>query len=133
MIQEHVAKLMRGIDIGLGCSVVTGTKQNLKSVKDSLKIKLADDNIFVTDIELDSNDIALNLSERANDFIILTGLEALSPKDNLTYAIRSFLDRAKHENLMFIIFCETSYYAAHFNDYNAPFYQFCPQFPVIEA
>jgi hypothetical protein len=130
MIQDHVTKLMRGLDIGMGCTVVTGSEADLKSIKDLLKLKLADNDIIVSEVELDRNDIALNQSAEINHFLFVTGLEAPSPKDDITYAIRSFLDRGKHTGLRFIIFCEKSSCSAHFNDYDAPFYQFCFHHPI---
>ena len=130
MSQDHVTKLMRGLEIGMGCTVVTGSEEDLKSVKGLLKLTLADRGVLVSEIELGSNEIELKQSEEINDHIFVTGLEDLSPKDNITYAVRSFLDRGKHTNLRFIIFCKASHYSAHFNDYEAPFYQFCFRYPL---
>jgi len=130
MIQGNVTKLMRGLDIGMGCTVVTGSEDDLKSVKNLLKLTLADRGVLVSEMALASNEIELKQSEEINDFVFVSGLEALSPKDSITYAVRSFLDRGKHTNLRFIIFCDASYYSAHFNDYDAPFYQFCFRYPL---
>jgi hypothetical protein len=109
---------------------VTGSEADLNSIKDLLKLKLADNDVIVSEVELDRNDIALNQSAEINHFLFVTGLEALSPKDDITYAIRSFLDSGKHAGLRFIIFCEKSSYSAHFKDYDAPFYHFCFHHPI---
>ena len=130
MSQDHVTKLMRGLEIGMGCTVVTGSEEDLKSVKGLLKMTLADRGVLVSEMALAGNEIELKQSEEINDLVFVTGLEELSPKDSMTYAVRSFLDRGKHTGLRFIIFCEKSSYAAHFKDYDAPFYQFCFQHPI---
>lgn len=130
MIQDHVTKLMRGLDIGMACTVVTGSEEDLKHVKNSLKMTLADRGVLVSEMALARNEVELKQSEEIKDLVFVTGLEALSPKENTTYAVRSYLDRGKHTGLRFFIFCETSRYAAHFNDYDAPFYQFCFQHPI---
>jgi len=130
MIQDHVGELMRCVDIGIACIVVTGSDSDLKRVKDVLKIELADNGTLVGEIELDSIEIELNHSEENTDLVLVSGLEALSPKDSIMYAIRSFLDLGKHTNLRSIIFCETYHYANHFNDYDTPFYHFCFHYPI---
>lgn len=130
MIQDHVTKLMRGLDIGMACTVVTGSEEDLKSLKNLLKMTLADRGVLVSEMALASNEVELKQSEEINDLLFVTGLEALSPKENITYAVRSYLDRWKHTGLRLIIFCETSCYFAHFNDYGAPFYQFCMRYPL---
>jgi len=93
MIHDHVGQLMRYVDIGIAtCIVVTVSESNLKRVNNLLKIELTDSDTRVGEIELDSIEIELNHYEETTDLVFVSGLETLSPKDNLTYAIRSFLD-----------------------------------------
>jgi hypothetical protein len=134
MIEDCVVKVIRGIEVGIVSMVITGSEDNLKRIKGLLKFELGHKGINVSEIAFTNHDqdMKFSQSEDKNDLVFVSGLEILMPKDQNTYAIRSYLDQGKHFNLRSIIFCESSFYAAHFNDYDAPFYQFCLQLPIVD-
>jgi hypothetical protein len=62
---------------------------------------------------------------KSADLVLVKGLNKIDAHSNQAYAIRTFLDINRHNDLAAIIFFDPESYSRHFNDETAPFYQFC--------
>ena len=134
MMNAQVEKLISALKIGISdCVVVTGSMIELTDFRDQAIDRLAEASIQVSQVDLYSDDPQPSRTDNDVDVLILWGLEQLSPHDNRSYAIRTYLDKAKYQGLRSIIFCENSSYKAHFMDYDAPFYHFCLRLLASES
>lgn len=134
-MENTLDKFMRVLDIGISHgSVFTGSCEELTAFKECLMGELhkRSVNVILVDLsgtcQFDASGIDVLDPQ---DLILVWGLEYLSPQENRAYSLRTALDITKHGGPRFAIFCENDRYAEHFSDYNAPFYHFCPRFPVI--
>ncbi len=133
-MNAQVEKLISALKIGISdCVVVTGSIIELTDFRDQAIDSLAEASFQVSQVDLYSDDPQPSRTDNDVDVLILWGLEQLSPHDNRSYAIRTYLDKAKYQGLRSIIFCENDSYRAHFMDYDAPFYHFCLRLPVSEV
>ena len=121
-IERLILTLKTGLSDGV---VVTGSMAELTLFREQAIEKLGEASFQVSQIDLYSDDPQPNRTDNDVDVLILWGLEQLSPHDNRSYSIRTYLDKARHQGLRSIIFCENSSYRAHFLDHDAPFYHFC--------
>lgn len=124
-VEKLISTLNTGLSDGM---VVTGSMVELTDFRDQAIDRLAETSFQVSQKDLCSNDPQSIRSGDDVDVLILWGLEQLSPQDNRSCAIRTYLDKARHQGLRFIIFCEDKSYSAYFLDHDAPFYHFC--FPL---
>ncbi len=128
-IERLILTLKTGLSDGV---VVTGSMIELTDFREQAIDSLTEASFQVSQMDLYSDDPQPSRTDNDVDVLILWGLEQLSPQDNRSYAIRTYLDKARHQGLRFIIFCENSCYSAHFLDHEAPFYHFCFRFPLSE-
>ena len=127
-----IDKLITHLNAGLFSHlVVTGSERNLEKFQTGLKQKLESEGKSTCELQCTTEDIKLNQNEKV-DLLFVKGLENLPVQHANTYAIRAYLDAGTYNNLRSIIFCETGHYAKHFNDYDAPFYKFCLQYPISD-
>ena len=132
-MNTQVEKLISTLKVGISdCVVVTGSIIELTDFRDQAIDMLAEASFQVSQMDLHSDDPRPSRTDNDVDVLILWGLEQLSPQDNRSYSIRTYLDKAKYQGLRSIIFCENSSYRAHFMDYDAPFYHFCLRLPASE-
>ncbi len=133
-MNTQVEKLISALNIGISDGVVvTGSMVELTDFRNQAIEMLAKEPFQISEVDLYSHDSRPSRAENDVDVLILWGLEQLSPQDNRSYAIRTHLDKARHQGLRFIIFCENSRYRAHFLDHDAPFYHFCFRLPLSES
>jgi len=126
MMNTQVERLISALKIGISdCVVVTGSMIELTDFRDQAIDILAEASFQVSQMDLHSYHPRPSRTDNDVDVLILWGLEQLSPQDNRSYSIRTHLDKARHQGLRSIIFCENSSYRAHFLDHDAPFYHFC--------
>lgn len=112
--------------------VITGTLDEMRQYREVLMDMLAQEVFQLNQLDLTTDDqpIVPANNEQKVELLIVWGLERLSPQNNRTYALRSFLDTSKYQGLKTIMFCESDAYRAHFGNYAAPFYQFCLRHPI---
>jgi len=128
----EIEKLMKHLNAGLFSHlVVTGGEQNLEQFQDSLKQKLESEGQSTCELQCTTEELKLSQNEKV-DLLFVKGLENLPVQHSNTYAIRAYLDAGTYNNLRSVIFCETEHYIKHFNDYDAPFYKFCLQYPISD-
>lgn len=133
LMDKDIANVIRSIKSGLiPIIVITGTLDEMRQYREVLMEMLSQEVFHVTQFDLTTDDqpIVPANNELKIDLLIVWGLERLSPQNNRTYALRSFLDKAKYQGLKSIMFCESDAYKAHFSNYAAPFYQFCLRHPI---
>jgi hypothetical protein len=132
-MEEEVARIIRCLKSGLSSIIViTGTDNQMLEFREILMDRLATEARPTTLLDLTADKQSFTPTENTQDLglLIVWGLERLSPQVNRTYAIRTFLDIEQYRGLKSIIFCEHAAYKPHFVAYTAPFYQFCPWFPI---
>ena len=129
MLKEEADKIFRCIEFGFTCSVLTGSLENLRIVREHLFEKLVAQSYSVNLVDLYKETLPAEIIGE-NPILFVWGLENLAPTHDKSYSIRTYIDREKHSGLGSIIFCETGSYNAHFNDNNAPFYMYAARSSV---
>tara|TARA_R110002072_G_scaffold303068_1_gene492516 strand:- start:1415 stop:1831 length:417 start_codon:yes stop_codon:yes gene_type:complete len=123
-------KLINCLSMGLSSHIViTGSKMDIEQLQIDLKGRLARDGKSTRELLCTTESLELNQCEQV-DFLLVKGLGNLPAQHNNSCAIRTYLDMGTYNKLRSIIFCETEHYEKHFNDYNAPFYRFCLDYPL---
>lgn len=113
----------------LSGGVVVGDLAKLSAFKTQLITQLNDENVISTWLDLtDLQSFKLTASEASSTLLIIWGLESLTAEHKLTFALRSILDEQRHQGVRYLLFCDEKMYSKHFQQYSAPFYQFC--FPI---
>jgi hypothetical protein len=135
VLDDHVKMFMRVLDVGIEQGTVfTASSERLSVFRDHFLKRLQSESIRVIPIDLSGRWLAetADASEiGSQDLILLWGLECLSPQESRAYSLRSTLDTMKFSGgPRFVIFCDDCRYRDHFNNYDAPFYQFCLRIPV---
>lgn len=135
LMDKDIANVIRSLKSGLiPIFVVTGTLDEMRQYREVLMDMHSQEVLHLTQLDLTSDDqsIVPANNEQKVDLLIVWGLERLSPQNNRTYALRSFLDKAQYQGLKSILFCESDAYSTHFGNYAAPFYQFCLRHSIGE-
>jgi hypothetical protein len=118
------------LNMGLsGHLVITGSEWDIEQFEIGLKERLESEGKSARELHCTNEPLELNKCEQT-DLLFVKGLGDLPALHANSYAIRSYLDIGTYNNLRSVIFCETEHYSRHFNDYNAPFYQFCSRYPI---
>ncbi|KZY45116.1 hypothetical protein A3757_19820 [Oleiphilus sp. HI0117] len=123
-------KLINYLNMGLSSHIViTGSERNIEQFQIDLKGRLESEGKSTRELLCTTEHLDLNQCKEV-DSLLVKGLGDLPAQHNNSYAIRTYLDMGTYNKLRSIIFCETEHYTRHFNDYNAPFYQFCLHCPI---
>jgi len=123
-------KLINCLNMGLSSHlVITGSETDIDRFQIDLKRRLENEGKSTSELLCTNEPLELNQCEQT-DILLVKGLGCLHALHANSYAIRSYLDIGTYNNIRSVIFCETEHYARHFNDYNAPFYQFCLHCPI---
>lgn len=123
-------KLINCLSMGLSSHIViTGSELDIEQFQIDLMRRLEKEGKSTRELLCTTEHLDLNQCEQV-DFLLVKGLGYLPAQHNNSYAIRTYLDMGTYNKLRSVIFCETEHYSRHFNDYNAPFYQFCTRYPI---